>query len=152
MFTRRELLQRSAVTAAGLYLLHPGSLPALPPFTGWTDADYWQFADRMQPLLEPAWDAARGAYFPRGNAGQTSHNSSLLYTHAAAARAGRTGPCRQDERARQLVRRLCASPPWRPNLPQSEGGCPSAQPDAAPRLPARTDQTHACGWGASLNG
>lgn len=113
---------------------------------GWTDDDYWAFADRLQPLLEPAWDAVRGAYYPRGNAGQTSFNATMLYTHAAAARAGHVGACRQDERARLLVARLCASPPWLPSLPGTSGGCPSAQPSAI----TSAEQPHPCGWGASL--
>ena len=87
----------------------------------------------MQVLLEPSWSAAHTAYIPASDGGETSHNANVLYTHAAAARAGHTGPARQDERARLLVARLCASPPWRANLPGSHSGCPSAQPKASPR-------------------
>jgi hypothetical protein len=147
--TRRALLQCAGVAAAGIYLLQPGTPPAFSEAAGWANDDYWAFADRMQSLLEPSWDEGRGAYYPRGFAGQTSHNASLLYTHAAAARAGHTGACRQDARARALLARLCASPPWRPTLTGTGGGgCPTAQPTATASAP----QPHACGWGASLNG
>jgi len=136
---------RAGVAAAALYLLEPpGFVHTAAP--GWSDRESWAFADRMQALLERTWDAAFRA--PRGASpgGGTSRNANLLYSHAAAARAGHTGPSRQDERARILVDRLCASPRWRANPPGSSDGCPSAQPAAH----AAGDQTHACGWGSAL--
>lgn len=139
--TRRSLLQRAAVAGVALYVLEPRM-----PRPGWSDAEYWSFADRMQPLLDPAWRAREGAYRIPGG-GETSHNANLLYTHAAAAFAGHTGPARNDERARALVDRLCASPPWRATGRGGSGGCPSAQPLAR----AAGDQTHACGWGFRLD-
>src|SRR5262245_3975543 len=121
--TRRELLWRAGVAGAGLWLLRPELLPAFPDPVGRADEDYWAFADRMQALLDSTWSPSRGAYTLPGGAGETSYNASLLHTHAAAARAGHRGACRQDERARQLVARLCASPPWRPDLPGTSSGC-----------------------------
>lgn len=146
--TRRTLLQRAGGAAAAVYLLGQLPRPAFAEPMTWADADYWAFADRMQLLLEPSWNAGRGAYYPAGSAGQTSYNASLLYTHAAAARAGHSGACRQDERARRLVDRLCASPPWRSELPGKGGGCPSAQPAIAEASGGA--QPHSCGWGAAL--
>src|SRR5690349_12706205 len=94
--TRRTLLQRASIAAAALYLYDPfGGAAAETTTTGWQDAQYWAFADRMQPLLEPDWHATAGAYRIVGG-GETSHNANILYTHASAARAGHTGACRQD--------------------------------------------------------
>ena len=73
--------------AAAFCLNKPGSAAASAEPSGWSDGDYWSFADRMQTLLEPSWDEVRGAYYPHGPAGQTSHNANLLVTHAAADRA-----------------------------------------------------------------
>lgn len=143
--TRRTLLRRAAVAGAALYLIEPWAPPAQAR-PGRSDADYWAFADRMQPLLEPDWRPSEGAYRIPGG-GETSHNANLLYTHAAAARAGHTGPARHDARARALVERLCASPPWRSSTGRETGGCPSAQP----RARAAGDQSHACGWGHRLD-
>jgi hypothetical protein len=145
--TRRTLIQRSGIAAAALYLLEPASL-ARPAVPGWSDEQYWAFADRMQALMEPRWVPGHRGYRPLSASGETSVNANLLYTHAAAAGAGHTGPSRQDERARSLVDRLCATPPWRAILPGSDEGCPSAQ---TPEAHAAGDQTHACGWGFALD-
>jgi hypothetical protein len=141
--TRRTLLQRAGIAGAALCLLEPGRTPAAG--ANWSDSEYWAFADRMQPLLDRDWNPDEGAY-TLGGGGETSHNANMLYTHAAAARLGHTGPSRRDERARRLAVRLCGSPPWRTDLPGSSRGCPSAQPEAA----GVGDQNHACGWGSRL--
>src|SRR5215210_5681322 len=115
--TRRSLLGRAGAAAAALYAFQPPPLGAQAA-AGWADADYWAFADRAQALLDPLWWAGGSAYAgPRG--GLTSLNANMLFTHAAAARAGHTGPARQDARARRLIARLCASPPWLENEPGS---------------------------------
>ncbi|HEY8492337.1 MAG TPA: hypothetical protein VIN04_00495, partial [Myxococcota bacterium] len=142
--TRRTLLARAGMAAAALYLLESRLSPARA--AGWSEQEYWAFADRMQSLLDGAWRETEGAYVT-GAAGETSHNANLLYTHAAAAQRGHIGPARQDERARRLVRRLCASPPWATTLTGTDAGCPSAQPGARALRP----QKHACGWGAMLH-
>ena len=144
--TRRTLFAQAGAAAAALYLVDPhwagGSHEG-----SWGDREYWAFADRMQLLIDRTWRPAQRAYIPDGDAGETSYNANLLYTHAAAARAGHTGPARQDERARQLAARLCESPPWRTNPIKASGGCPTAQPTAT----VTGDQTHECGWGAGLS-
>jgi hypothetical protein len=145
--TRRELVLGAAATSAALYLRAPGWQTIAAPDAGWDDAAYWAFADRMQALLEPSWRPDRRGYFPATRLGETSYNANLLYTHAAAARGGHTGPCRLDARTHTLVERLCESPPWRATGPAGEQGCPSAQPGAT----AAGDQTHACGWGDNLD-
>ena len=53
--------------------------------------------------------------------GRIYHNSLLLTTHAVAALTGHQGPCRNDERARALARRLCDSPPWSERDASPEG-------------------------------
>ena len=53
--------------------------------------------------------------------GRIYHNSLLLTTHAVAALSGHQGPCRNDERARALARRLCDSPPWSERDASPEG-------------------------------
>ena len=146
--TRRSLLWRAGVAGAAFYVFEPGAFGLARTTPGWAEHQYWAFADRMQLLLDPAWRAGEGAYRIPGG-GETSHNANVLYTHAAAARAGHTGAARQDARARALVERLCASPPWRSTAPGESGGCPSAQP---PLARASGDQTHACGWGSRLGG
>ena len=143
--TRRATLLRFAGALAGAWLLErPGSARGTPAATtaaaGFRDADYWAFADRCQPLLDALWSEQRRSYAAGG--GETSFNANMLFTHAAAARAGHAGPSRQDQRARRLARRLCESPPWRPGPIAAVG---SAEFRAAAR--AAADQTHPWGWG-----
>ena len=65
----------------------------------------------------------RRTYTAPGNSGvgRIYHNSLLLTTHAVAALSGHQGPCRNDERARALARRLCDSPPWSERDASPEG-------------------------------
>ena len=65
----------------------------------------------------------RGTCYGSGNSGvgRIYHNSLLLTTHAVAALSGHQGPCRNDERARALARRLCDSPPWSERDASPEG-------------------------------
>src|SRR5690349_11908397 len=152
MITRRTFLQLTGASAAALYVADP-KLTWAQPASGWTDGDYWALADRLQPWLDGDWQDAQGAYLSKYGGGGTQHNANLLLTHAAAALAGHTGPARQDERARRLAARLCASPPWSANLPGTNSGCPSAQPpenSGGGADPGGT-QTHACGWGSGLS-
>ena len=147
--TRRATLLRFAGALAGAWLLErPGSARGTPAATtaaaGFRDADYWAFADRCQPLLDGLWSEQR-RYYAAGGGGETSFNANMLFTHAAAARAGHAGPSRQDQRARQLARRMCESPPWRPGPIAAVG---SAEFRAAAR--AAADQTHPWGWGHGM--
>jgi len=131
--TRRRLLARSATGAAAAWLAANGrlgaALAARPPAT---DAAYWAFADRVQPLLDPRWSPQAGYYTSPGD-GETSFNANLLLTHAAAAAVGHTGPARQDERARVLAARVLAAPPFRPAATIAR------------------DQTHDWGWGDRMD-
>jgi hypothetical protein len=148
--TRRTLLESAGVAAAVLYLPAPArTAPRTAPHR--YDDDYWAFADRMQAVAEPGWSAQLSAYCGQSGTTSTLYNATLLYTHAAAATAGRSGPCRQDERARLLVSRLCASPPWRADLPGEPPGCPSVQPRPTRNPLSTGSQEHACGWGSHLD-
>jgi hypothetical protein len=100
------------------------------------NADYWRFADWLASFFNQLWDPDRHYYRSgaSGN-GRIYHNSALLTTHAIAALTGHDGACRQDDRARQLARQLCESPPW------SERGSP-IEPDP---------QFHVPGWVESMN-
>ena len=97
---------------AGCLCVQPASaLPSKPPFT---DADYWQFADRTARALDAWWRADRRAYvMPGAHVASIRANADMLAVHAIAAFDGQAGPSRQDERARQLVERLLAPPTWR---------------------------------------
>jgi hypothetical protein len=143
--TRRAFLWRAGLAAGGLSLAR-GWPPAAPAAaqgaapSGWTAADYWAFAGRHQVLLDGFWSPQLRCYAPGGH-GETSVNANLLFTHAAAARAGAGGPARNDERARLLAQRLCESPPWRPGRAAS---------DRAGRALAAAGQTHDWGWGFAM--
>lgn len=127
---------------------------------GWGDADYWAFADRVQPLLENVWSPSDRMYHLSGSAGETSVNANLLYVHAAAALSDHHGPCRNDPRAAALARRLCESPPY---LIGSTNRLLFAEqaladlirghdPTADLIAHANRDQTHPWGWGATMHG
>jgi hypothetical protein len=111
--------------------LDPPSLPR-PPYRR---ADYWRFADWLQPYFDTLWVPEKRLY-GSGNSsiGRIYHNSLLLTTHAVAALVHHDGPTRNDGRARILAQRLCESPPW------SELTAPAA-PDP---------QFHNPGWVESL--
>ena len=98
--------------------LAPPGLPR-PPLT---NADYWRFADWLAPYFDAVWVPEKNLY-GSGNSGvgRIYHNSMLLTTHAVAALSGHQGPCRNDERARALARRLCDSPPWSERDASPEG-------------------------------
>src|SRR4051812_29965028 len=59
--TRRTLLQRAGIAAAALCLLGAVGTPTFAD-SGWSDGEYWAFADRMQPLLDGDWNPSEGAY------------------------------------------------------------------------------------------
>jgi hypothetical protein len=120
--TRRELVLRSGrLGAAGLMWLAYGTPNAAhavsnrraptgkvarlsPPLRA---ADYLALADEIADRFEPQWDRRRSSYKQ-----PTRFNSAFLLTYAVAAGAGHDGPCRNDERARLIARRLCETPPW----------------------------------------
>ena len=134
--TRRQVVGSALAGAVLLEVPWAGWVPtasAAPPANDFDDADYWNFCDRTQRLVDGFWSESRGSYLGCSG-GDTSYNSNLLFAHAAAARMGHHGLVRNDHRARVLAWRLCQSPPWRP-------------PNLAT---AAADQTHAYGWGAGL--
>jgi hypothetical protein len=95
-------------------------------------AAYWAFADWLQPAMDRLWNPAESAYTH-----DIRINASALVAHAGAAVGGHQGECRQDERARQLVHRLCQSPPYRP----TPAGGPTRHP-----YPRSANQNHAPGF------
>jgi len=126
--SRRLLLERSATVAGGLALAPLAARLAVPsaaaasPETAdlvadaadWTNADYWAFADRILARFDDRWQNDVGGYSPVRNPYSTANNAALLTVHATAALHGHQGPARDDERARELVRRLTDEPaPWR---------------------------------------
>jgi hypothetical protein len=156
--TRRRFVRDAA--GAGLALTLPGALAewprtgaeaAGPPTTpGFRDADYWAFADRVAPMLDRYWSPARGHYVIPGG-GETSANANLLYLHAAAARAGHRGTCRDDARARALAVRLLEDPPCRVPVGASTAAMAAAASCSASEHARTTgDQTHDWGWGSTM--
>jgi hypothetical protein len=105
--SRRELLAAAAGAAAASAL--PLRLPA-PALAATGDERWWAGIDAIMAALADRWDADRGAYGPAAGTYSTAVNASLLYVHAIAAAAGRTGPARADERALALVDALTRSP------------------------------------------
>ena len=99
------------------------------------DARYWAVADRLEQRLDATWRAADGRYRLGSGGVETAGNANLLLVHSVAALTGHGGPARQDQRARQLVDALLASPPY------TGGSVP----------PARRGQPHAHGWVGAMN-
>jgi hypothetical protein len=146
---RRSFLRRSAVLAGAIWL--PASLGPLeamaadtapvavpdPVSGGYTDADYWRFADFVQQQFEPLWSSRQRSYQPGSGGVDVMVNADLLLTHAVAAERGHDGPARQDERANIIARRLCDSPPWR-----GPGG----------QIRTEGSQVHTNGWVSGLAG
>jgi hypothetical protein len=117
---------------------------------GYRDGDYWAFADAVAPLVLDRWRDARGHYVVRGG-GETSFNADMLYVHAAAALAGRTGPARNDTRARRLALRLLDDPPCRVPAGAARAAASSAGGGGCePWARGAGDQTHDWGWGATM--
>jgi hypothetical protein len=103
-----------AVALLVLLLLAFAPAPAAATVRGFTDGDYWAYADRLMEDLDTWWDPARGVYALGGPDGPASVrvNSAMLLTHALAAQTGYQGRSRHDDRARILVRRLTTAPAW----------------------------------------
>jgi hypothetical protein len=125
-------LAESPATGVAQLTAGPPTLPG-PPLG---NADYWRFADWLAAFFDQLWDPDH-RYYRSGASrnGRIYHNSALLTTHAIAALTGHDGPCRRDDRARELARQLCESPPW------SERQSP-IEPDP---------QFHVPGWVESMN-
>lgn len=104
--TRRGFVLGGSALLASMLLPAMRAPRAAAASTALDDAAYWAFADRMQDVLDGHWD--RGMYRPE----RSMVNATMLLTHSAAALAGHTGPARRDDRARELVDRLCNGPAW----------------------------------------
>jgi hypothetical protein len=101
----RRLVVLLCVAAAGL-----ASAPVAR--AGFSDADYWAFADRQMTGLDDRWSVRLHEYVGEGGVAEVRENAALLMTHAIAAYTGHAGATRQDERARFLVDRLTTAPAW----------------------------------------
>jgi hypothetical protein len=106
----RRLVVLLSVAVAGL----AGAPPAR---AGFTDADYWAFADRQMTGLDDEWNVRLNEYVGDYGVAEVRENAALLMTHAIAAYTGHTGPTRQDERARVLVDHLTTAPVWMGTAP-----------------------------------
>ena len=154
--TRRRFMHHAAGAGAALAL--PAFLLERPQAraeagtvagtAAFREADYWAFADRVAPALDGYWRPSLRHYAVPGG-GETSLNADLLYVHAAAARAGHRGPCRNDERARLLAGRLLDNPPCRVPVGAIAAAIAAGAP-CSERARGAGDQTHDWGWGATM--
>ena len=163
--SRRTFLRRSGAALTLPWLLDAVAAPAagagdaVAAAAGWDDERYWAFADRVQGLLERHWSPGERMYHFHGAAGETSLNANMLYVHATAAQSRHRGPCRNDERAAALARRLCESPPYligsrqRLLFARKALGDLMRGEDPTEELIAHAarDQTHPWGWGANMH-
>lgn len=104
--TRRGFVLGGGALLASMLLPAARAPRALAATNALDGAAYWAFADRMQDTLDGHWH--NGLYRPE----RSMVNATMLLTHSAAAVAGHTGPARRDDRARELVDRLCNGPAW----------------------------------------
>ena len=100
-----------------------------------TDADYLALADRIMSRLNHTWVRHRSAYSAGALRVNVIYNAALLTVHAVSAEAGHRGRSRNDARARLLVDRLCAAPPF----------------FVGPRRPGAAKMFHSPGWMADLD-
>ena len=107
--------------------------PAGARAAGWTEADYWRFADRMQERLDESWKSQRGLYRPKDMTSDAMVNANMLLVHSTAALRGHNGPARQDDRARAIAAGMVQSPPFVEVVDRQFG------------------QLHAPGWGGSMS-
>jgi hypothetical protein len=111
----RRLERAAALVAMTLTLLGAGAGAAWaeampdPPLT---DADYFTFADQVAAEMENSWDEDHGMYRTGARSIDTIANAGMLTVLATAAAHGHVGPGRNDARARVIVKRLTAAPPY----------------------------------------
>ena len=137
--SRRSFIRRSAALAAAPYALAALTGAARPATAaaagaGAARAAYFGFCDGLMPFVDRSWSPELG-YYGGADAGETMANANLLLVHATAARFGRSGAARQDERARSIALALCRSPPWR-----------------EPQILRGGDQGHDLGWQSTFAG
>jgi hypothetical protein len=78
----------------------------------WTDANYWDAADRLQQRIEPYWRPRLDLYKVGDLSADTMVNANMLLVHSLAALHGHVGPARRDDRAVVIAARLLQSPPF----------------------------------------
>jgi hypothetical protein len=133
-------MRRATLVAMGCALLAGGQgataradvVPA-PPLK---DADYFTFADQVTTALESSWDERKQVYQTGASSIETIANAAMLTVFATAAAHGHVGPARNDERARVLVKKLTAAPPWW----------------TAPAPPHYDKMFHTPGWTSNMDG
>jgi hypothetical protein len=96
--------------AALLLVLLAGLTSPSVAHAGFTDADYWAFADRQMSGLDESWSVRRHEYVGKSGEAEIRENAALLMTHAIAAYTGHVGPTRQDGRAHFLIDKLTSAP------------------------------------------
>ncbi len=142
--TRRELLADAGRLSVAGMLVAPGSLavaqavpaPDLPTGGGWTNADYWAFADWAMTAADDLWDESIGFY---GSDIRTS--CAMLAAHSIAAQMGYTGgPTRNDARAQRMATSLANAPPFRTAPASGSTGATD---------PHSSSQSHTPGWTGS---
>lgn len=122
--------RRVAGRAAGLALaavVLPGALALRSPAPAsaakvWDQSALWSFVDRRQADVDPRWAADRGTYMPVGNTDDVRLDANMLSVHAAAAKAGRHGAARHDERVVALADLLTRAPAFLSPPAQRDGG------------------------------
>jgi hypothetical protein len=128
---------KAAALAGLVWVLLAGTATAQstppPPLT---DGDYFSFADHVTEQLERSWKPAHGMYRTGARSIDTIANAAMLTVFATAAAHGHEGPARNDERARILVERLTASPPFY----------------TAPSAPYNDKMFHTPGWTSNMDG
>ena len=110
--------------------------PSLPSGGGWTNSDYWAFADWAMTEADDLWDEAAGVY---GDDIRTS--CAMLSAHSIAAQVGYTGgPTRNDTRAQRIAHAFMNTPPYRQAPATGSTGATN---------PSSASQAHTPGWTAS---
>src|SRR4051794_30143298 len=134
-----RLARAAALAATGLALLGAAAGPAgaegipAPPLR---DADYFTFADQVAAEMESSWHEEERMYRTGARSIDTIANAGLLTVFATAAAHGHMGPGRNDARARQIVHRLTASPPYY----------------TEPSSPGYDKMFHSPGWTSNMEG
>src|SRR5262245_17935086 len=106
---RRDLRRMRRLTALLFVVLAGLASPAV-AHAGFSDADYWAFADRQMGGLDERWSVRRHEYVGESGEAEVRENAALLMTHAIAAYTGHVGPTRQDGRAHFLIDKLTSPP------------------------------------------
>jgi hypothetical protein len=128
-----------AILFAGLALLAGAAAPARADTIGdppLTDADYFTFADQIAAEMEHSFREKDGMYRTGARSIDTICNAAMLTIFASAAAHGHVGPARNDARAKLLVKRLTAAPPYYTD----------------PTPPAYDKMFHTPGWTSNMEG